>query len=188
MYYLAISLLLLLANSSETIFSQTDDNNPSTEVAALIPFDVSVGISNDELEAKFPNAEFREVDAWEYGIDGGGTGIEVVENDSILLFYWLHYETELVNGIILVSPLYSVDGDVHVGMKLSEFLMKYPKNQSYVSLMTDDEHLYNQNLDYSIQLESTEDDRAAEYNFENGESEFIRYIDTDKTVKRICIY
>ena len=104
--------------------SSSDKVDPNTQTAAQSKFvkttdslntrnfPVSIGMTQQQIRELFPISEFKKKDAWSYGVDGGGYGIEVLLNESVLFFFWLHWETELVDGIVLVSPDYHIDENV----------------------------------------------------------------------------
>ena len=180
--------------------SSSDKVDPNTQTAAQSKFvkttdslntrnfPVSIGMTQQQIRELFPISEFKKKDAWSYGVDGGGYGIEVLLNESVLFFFWLHWETELVDGIVLVSPDYHIDENVHVGMSFSRFIEKYPKTKSFIGLLTSREGCYIEDKNYWITLDSKDGSWAAKYSFENGESEFIEYVDLDKRIDEIMIH
>lgn len=148
---------------------------------------LKTGMTENEAGREYPNCEFKGVKAWEYGVDGGGNGVEVICNDEILFFYWTHWETKKITGIVLISRKLSIDDDVHVGMNFRDFLKKYPNSKTTIDLLTDKEICYEPKNKYWLEFDTTDEDRIAEYSYENGEPEFLRFINRDILIARISI-
>ena len=140
-----------------------------------------------EVQSIYPDYVFAETEAIKYGLCGGGTGYEVSRNDTTLFFFWEHSNYATVGGIILLSPEFTVDNKIHVGMKLNELITEFPSTESILDY-DGNEHIYLSELNCYIRFDTDEDNRIAEYSFmENGESEFVRYINTASKVTRIMI-
>ncbi len=175
-----ISLFFLL------LFSSPMDRTSDVK-AEKTPIESILGMPFHEVQATLPNYVFAETEASSYGLCGGGTGYEVSRNDTTLFFFWEHWNYSTVSGIILLSPEFTVDNKIHVDMKLSELLREFPSTESILDF-DGTERIYLTELNCYINFGSDEDNRIAEYSvMENGESEFVRYIDNNAEISSIMI-
>jgi hypothetical protein len=148
---------------------------------------INIGMTLDEVKEQYPVAKIDSVEAWYYGIDGGGHGYEVVLNDSVLFFFWLHWERNDVTGIVVISEQIEMEDGAHVGMIFTEFLNKYPNAKTHVGLLTSREAYEVKTLGYTVQLGLNRENYVAKYEWDEAEPTFLHYVNTSGKIERIVI-
>lgn len=151
--------------------------------------DKIIGLPFHEVQNSYPDCVFAETEASRYDLCGDGTGYEVSRNDSIPFFFWEHWNYATVEGFILLSSEFELNNKLRVGMKLSELLNEFPTAKSFIHVLGENkECIYFSEQNCWVQFDTDEDNRMAEYTFmENGESDFVRYIDTEAKITSIMI-
>jgi hypothetical protein len=152
------------------------------------PFNVTIDMSPNEVKALYADCDFDSVGMSSYGMCGGGEmGIEVSRNDATLFVFWEHWEKDQLAGFILFDKNQTYKS-VHPGMNISDFLQHHPKSTPLVSLIDSKETFMLDNGNCWMNIDSTPDDYSAEYTFDrHGEAEFVRYIDTTKTIESVFV-
>jgi hypothetical protein len=140
------------------------------------------------LKSEYKSAHFVEEPVYEYGIEGTSMGMTIVQNEERLFFVWTMEESNIIHGITIITPTIKIDGNVKVGMTLSEFLKKYPNNKLAIDMSDNDiEFSYVQDMKYRIEFLTTESTRIGEYDFKVGEPEFKRVVLPNSKIDRISI-
>lgn len=172
-------LMLILASCASNDTVTEIDNEPT-------PFNVSLDMSEDDVRALYADCDFVPSSSGSYGMCGGlETSFDVVRNDTVLFYFWNNDEENQIGGFILLDPKQSFRG-VHVGMTVSEFLKLFPKATGSISLIDSSESLHTpQDHTCWFKLNTSEDDYAGKYSFEEGEGEFVKFIDKSKQIESI---
>lgn len=174
----ALLFLMLLPGCSE--------NNSEHKTEPSV-FNVYIGMPETRVHELYPNCSFKPESANKFGLcSGGEDGVSVFRNDSLLFHYWKISGEDKVLGYILFDPNQSHHG-VHVGMTIGDFLQLYPNAISTISHMDSREYLFVSSEDNWYQIESSLDDLAAEYSDDQGEYQFEKFQDLDKTISHIFV-
>lgn len=189
------TILFVLALAACT--NQVSDDNGIEEVPQTISTapeqimvdKIYVGMEMDEMKRLYPKAEFIEEPIYMYGVDGESNGIVVVVDSERLFFVWALEERTQINAIAILSPKIKIDGDVHVGMSLADFLKKYPNRPLEIDVIDNNyEFTFVEDLGYRVEFLTTDSTRVAEYNYNAPEPEFIRVVRPEAKVDMISIY
>lgn len=170
-------LILLLTLNTIFAFSQNAESN----------LKVQIGMSIDDVKNIYQDCNFKTVPAWQYGIDGGGEGVEVSRNNSPLFFVVFNQKSNNASLIVVVSKQIYFDGFVRTGIEFEKYLSKYPKSKPSIDLITDYEFCYNQDKNYIIEFMTSENNRIADYSTEFGEPEFVKIINANYKIDRIIL-
>jgi hypothetical protein len=170
--------LFLIGCSTETTITETDIDPK--------PFNVYLDMSEDDVRTLYSDCQFIS-ESPKYGLYGGGEeGFDVMRNDTVLFHIWEHWEKNEIGGFILLDPKQSFE-NAYVGMRLSDLLKIYPKAHSSINLITSKEDIHIPQKNCWFTLDSSEDDYAADYKWNKGELEFVKYIDMSKKVESIFV-
>lgn len=141
----------------------------------------------DEVKKLYLNSTFQAEHPNKFGLcSGGEAGISVYRNDSLLFYFWKHWELDEVAGFILFDPNQAFEG-VHTGMSVQDFLTIHPKATASISLLDSEEFLFVPENENSYKVESSMNDWAADYKMMYGEYQFVKFIDTDKKIASILV-
>jgi len=150
-------------------------------------FNVSIGMPLDEVKKLYPNSTFQAEHPNKFGLfSGGETGISVYRNDSLLFYFWKHWELDEVGGFILFDPNQAFEG-IHTGMSVQDFRTIHPKATANISLLDSEEYLFVPENENWYKIESSTNDWAADYEMIDGEYQFIKFVDTDKKIVSILV-
>ena len=172
-----ISQELSINTESETMPSDLEETFPMPEF----------GMKWEKINELYPTAEFIEVEAIKYGINGGGNGYDVIRNGEPLFFIWLDGTREEISGILILNPNYVIDEKVHVGMNLNDFLKHYPDSRSFTNFICDDECIWRENERFMIAVKTTKEKRASQYGRYQNREVFQKFINTDVAIYRIFL-
>ncbi len=145
------------------------------------------GMKWEKINELYPTAEFIEVEAIKYGINGGGNGYDVIRNGEPLFFIWLDGAHEEISGILILNSNYIIDEKVHVGMNLNDFLAHYPNSKSFNNVLCNDECIWREKEGFMIAVKTTEQQRISKYRPYRGQEIFQKFIYTDIPIYRIFL-
>jgi hypothetical protein len=142
-----------------------------------------------EMKSVYNEANFLEEPASNYGVDGGGNGILVVNKGDTLFFIWKFEKDTIIQGIDILSPKVMIDSNIHVGMSYEDIVKKYPNAKPGMS--SDNgffEIIQIPTLNYSILFLTSDSNRLAEYDRKNGMPEFIKILRLQSKSTMIAIF
>ncbi len=107
------------------------------------------------------------VDAWNYLLDGGGTGIEVSKDNEVLMFFWTFWTDDLIHGINIVSSKYKYSNGIGTSSTISDLLKA---NSSYLVVidveLTSTEYIKDDDLNAQFIFLTNDDNRIGMYDLE----------------------
>ncbi len=107
------------------------------------------------------------VDAWNYLIDGGGTGTEVSKDGEVLLFFWTFWNDDLIHGINIVSDKYKTKNGISTGSTVADLLKINANYQIIVDIeITSTEYIKDDKLNSQFIFLTRDDNRIGKYDFE----------------------
>jgi len=146
-----------------------------------------VGMSLNKLRAAYKGQSLIKEPAGNYGIDGGGNGWLLSIDKEPRFFVWATDDNDTIAGIVIVSEKIKIDGDVHVGMSLQDYLNRYNQTQMAIDQITYFELAYVKNLKYSLEFHTTDTNRVAEYEDTEFEPIFKKFKKLNAKVDRISV-
>src|SRR5688572_7020008 len=84
--------------------SETKTNGSKNEAQHLVVDKIHIGTTIDEMKNNYKYAEFKLESVYEYGVDGEGMGIVVIEKGERQFFVWTLEGQEKIHGITILSP------------------------------------------------------------------------------------
>lgn len=181
MKFIITAILFLFLNNTENTFANESIDRISVDK-------LKIGMTIKEMKTLYENSKFIEEPVCEYGIDGESMGIVVVKNNNRLFFVWTLLGDDKIRGITILSPKIIIDENVHVGMKLSDFLKKYPNQKLMLDLVDERiEYCYIPKKKYRIEFLTTKSTRVSEFDYNEPEPKSIRILKKDARIDRISV-
>ena len=147
-----------------------------------------IGMSISELKSVYGSAEFIEEPVYEYGIDGDSKGLVVKQNDKRLFFVWTLQGEKKIHGMTILSDSIIIDRNVHVGMTLKSFMVKYPEATVQIDMIDERyEYLNVPRLSYRPEFLTMDSTRVASYDYEQPEPEFKNIKKPEARIERISV-
>jgi len=138
---------------------------------------IAIGMPPIKLKRLYKNFEFREIDAFYYGLDGDGTGTLVSKNQIPYLFYVLDEDSLNIKFLICLNPKYHTSSGIRPGMTIKQLKSIFPDCEVRINMENDSEYIDFEDLDISCDLEYIQGERAGNY----GNQEKDPEIDIPKT-------
>lgn len=185
--------LLFFSCSYESEDSEVVRDNSTRETDSSITettyFPVSIGMTNSEVKSRFHECELNKVNGYKYGILGGGTGTEVIQNDEVLFFYWNHWKNNHVIGYILLSKDYSMYDNIRVGSTMKDILKEHPHAVTFIDQTTGYEGCMLEDMGYAIYFSNQKDQFMGEYDWQNRDAPvFLKLKDSSRVSTSIWIF
>jgi hypothetical protein len=102
----------------------------------------SIGDHDKAIHDMFSECKFEKVEAWAFGVDGGGKGTVVKGDSGVLFFYWTHEGEDTVRGFIALNPKFHTGTGIHPGMTVNELKKIEPDLHISVNAVYDSENIF----------------------------------------------
>lgn len=140
-----------------------------------------------QMKNLYKGFEFEEEDVWNYGIDGGGTGLRVSFDGEDLFFVWCTRGSNRIAEIIVLSKKYKTSDKIHVGMGVSELLKIDPTVHFRMDLLSGNEVSFSKKSNVHIVFYSEDDDTVGKY-FEKCPDCDSRAVNFDREITYLYIH
>lgn len=169
---------------------KVDTLNPRTSYDTIFVDKTYVGMTLTKLKSVYKDLEFLEEPVFFYGVDSEENGLLLNKNNKPFIFVWTKENTDTINGITILTDQITIDGNVHVGITISDFFNKYKNAKLQIDQISNETEFSSvmSNLLYRIEFITADSNRVGEYDMTKAEPEFIKLKRPDAKVERIGVY
>lgn len=183
---------LLLACALMLSLSACHTSKKQASVQKSLPALPMPGEPISKINRDWGNYEQSEVEAWFYGLDGGGNGTVVHKGKEDYFFYFDYWrDGSKIGGIVTTHPGITIGNGYHVGMTVKEVLKKSPEATFTISLLDEDmEYIYLPDEPFSLEIDQKVMGRAGAYDEDDsGEAVLREVVNPEVKITRItCLY
>jgi hypothetical protein len=176
MYFKLTSLLFLL-----TLFGCSERNQLSERAEAIgttetdtLNFEeftiskgqigeIKIGMKLSELATALSTFNSKEIDAYDFGFDGGGKAIVYSYKNEAVFALVPAYQTDSIISIIGLHKNLVFKSGIQVGMSVDQVLRHYPNAEVELNLMTDWEEIADAKNAYILVFKTDEKSRIGKY-------------------------
>ncbi len=167
-----------------------DSSNQKTSFDTIFVDKTYVGMTLTKLRTIYKNLEFIEEPMFFYGVDSEENGWLLKKDNKPFIFVWTQENSDIINGIIILTDQIMIDHNVHIGITAEDFFNKYKNAKLQIDAISNDiefGYIMN-NLNYRIEFLTKDSNRVGEYDLTQSEPEFINLKRPSAKVERIGVY
>ena len=172
--FTSILLFLIMASCSTKSKNLHENKTTNSKLNSELNFenfivtkgklgDIKVGMKISTIQNLLSKFEVKELEAYEFGFDGGGIAKMYVYKEEPIFALIPAYETDSIIAIIGLHETLIFESKVKVGLTVKEVLNYYPNCTIEQNLMMGWEEIYDSKNDFILVFKTVENNQIGKY-------------------------
>ena len=124
---------------------------------------IKVGSDLKSIDTMLTQLDKTEIEAWDFGFDGGGIAYLYSLNDNPVLGIITAFETDSIIAIAAIHNNLNSNKGISPNMTAEELIKHYPNELVFEELLTGREVMYDSNNNWSFIFDTDSSNRLAQY-------------------------